>query len=639
MQQNWRMDTYAPHLSYLLQRFLRRGYRMALVKYIEKQAETVRLLLAKGVKTAASGVAFLKVGFAACAFGALTAHALGLAALPLEARLVALLLCAGFFTAIALSYRRLNRSLETHAVINTAVHSAQTGGNAALFRWNLVSGEMFWFGDPARDLNLPGFRSPQNFRELRSYLHPDDNLYSRVSIALKGKPGFVAWPLRLSVGSGDWSNFVLRGTISYDPVFGGLTLNGMVLRADTNAKSGNEPSPALMAALEALPVSFALWDADERLILCNRRFRQIYKLPATVAVAGAALADLQAQTKEQILQGRRKQALEAGRFHLFDTELSDGTWLQVGEQWTADGSIVSVGTDITALKLSENRLYGREQHLKAKVSDLELTRHRLERKAAELRDLIESQNDEKLRAEEANQSKSEFLANVSHELRTPLNAIIGFSEMMQQELFGPIQNTKYASYVDDILASGRYLLEFINDILDMSKIEAGRMNLAPELLTIGGIFSDSMKVVGPAARERGVTLVQGGNPQLLVFGDERALKQIIINLLANAVKFTLPGGKVMLRAYRYKGSVRIAITDTGVGIAKHDLNRLGRPFEQIENQLTKGHKGTGLGLAISRSLVEMHGGKLDIKSKVGEGTTVTCILPGHVDKYEAAAAA
>jgi two-component system cell cycle sensor histidine kinase PleC len=172
----------------------------------------------------------------------------------------------------------------------------------------------------------------------------------------------------------------------------------------------------------------------------------------------------------------------------------------------------------------------------------------------------------------------------------------------------------------------------INDILDMSKIEAGRVTLSPEWVTLGSLFTECLKVVHPAALERNVQLLQGGNPQVSVFGDKRAIKQVLINLLANAVKFTMPGGKVMLRAYRYRGSVRIAITDTGVGIAKHDLGRLGKPFEQVENQLTKGHKGTGLGLAISRSLVEMHGGKLDIKSRVGEGTTVTCILPVNEEK-------
>jgi two-component system cell cycle sensor histidine kinase PleC len=172
----------------------------------------------------------------------------------------------------------------------------------------------------------------------------------------------------------------------------------------------------------------------------------------------------------------------------------------------------------------------------------------------------------------------------------------------------------------------------INDILDMSKIEAGRLTLSPEWVALGPLFDECLRVVHPAALDRKVQLLQARNANIPVFGDKRALKQILINLLSNAVKFTLPGGKVLLRAYRYKGTVRIAITDTGVGIAKHEIGRLGRPFEQVQNQLTKGHKGTGLGLAITRSLAELHGGKVEIKSKAGEGTTVTCILPGHEEK-------
>jgi two-component system, cell cycle sensor histidine kinase PleC len=274
----------------------------------------------------------------------------------------------------------------------------------------------------------------------------------------------------------------------------------------------------------------------------------------------------------------------------------------------------------------------REQQMRARVAGFEQSRRQLEIQTRQLRELAESYNEEKIRAEAANLAKSEFLANVSHELRTPLNAIIGFSEMMRDGILGPIGNPKYESYINDINASGRYLLEMINDILDMSKIEAGRVTLSPEWVQLEQLFTECLKVVHPSALVRNVELIQAGNSQVSLFADRRALKQILINVLSNAVKFTMPGGKVLLRAYRYRGSVRIAITDTGVGIAKHNLGRLGRPFEQVENQLTKGHKGTGLGLAISRSLVELHGGKLDIKSKVGEGTTVTCILPVSEEK-------
>jgi two-component system cell cycle sensor histidine kinase PleC len=153
------------------------------------------------------------------------------------------------------------------------------------------------------------------------------------------------------------------------------------------------------------------------------------------------------------------------------------------------------------------------------------------------------------------------------------------------------------------------------------------MTLMREMLNLSEIIAESIRVVQPTAGERNIRLETQGNTGLELPGDRRALKQVLINLLSNAVKFTPVGGQVSLRAYRYRGSVRLAISDTGVGIPRHEIAKLGRPFEQVENQFTKGHKGTGLGLAISRSIVELHGGRVEIKSRLGEGTTVTCILP------------
>jgi two-component system cell cycle sensor histidine kinase PleC len=220
-----------------------------------------------------------------------------------------------------------------------------------------------------------------------------------------------------------------------------------------------------------------------------------------------------------------------------------------------------------------------------------------------------------------------------------LNAVIGFSEVMQQALFGPLGHPKYQEYSRDIYTSGAYLLEVINDILDMSKIEAGRMSLDIGKVDVGDIVADSMKVVSQTAAERGITLERHGPAHLTLEADRRAIKQVCLNLLSNAVKFTRDGGSVDVHLSRVRGQVKIAIKDSGIGIPEADIAKLGRPFEQVENQFSKSHQGSGLGLAISRALVELHGGSLKITSREGQGTTVTCLLPLHAVIDEAPLAA
>ena len=177
----------------------------------------------------------------------------------------------------------------------------------------------------------------------------------------------------------------------------------------------------------------------------------------------------------------------------------------------------------------------------------------------------------------------------------------------------------------------------INDILDMSKIEAGRLSLDVDSVDVADIIEDSMKVVSQAAAERNITLGRHGPSRLMLEADRRALKQVFLNLLANAVKFTRDGGSVDVHLSRTRGHVRIAIKDTGIGIPDADIAKLGRPFEQVENQFSKSHQGSGLGLAISRALVELHGGTLQIKSREGQGTTVTCTLPAKAQTAESEA--
>ena len=232
----------------------------------------------------------------------------------------------------------------------------------------------------------------------------------------------------------------------------------------------------------------------------------------------------------------------------FEAQLDDGNWLHISERRTKDGGYVSVGTDITRIKEHEQKLVDNDLRLRATVIDLKRSQAELERQAIELADLAEKYSEEKNRAEEANQTKSKFLANMSHELRTPLNAIIGFSEIMESGMFGTLGSEKYQEYCHDILTSGHYLLEVINDILDMSKIEAGRMKLDMEQLDLSKTLAESLRVVSGRADDKNLSLDADIDSTISVVADRRAVKQIIVNLLSNAVKFTPDGGKVVVRS-------------------------------------------------------------------------------------------
>ncbi|MFL6825338.1 MAG: sensor histidine kinase, partial [Bradyrhizobium sp.] len=250
-------------------------------------------------------------------------------------------------------------------------------------------------------------------------------------------------------------------------------------------------------------------------------------------------------------------------------------------------------------------------------------------------DLARKYEMEKVRAEAANQAKSEFLANMSHELRTPLNAINGFSEIMAAEMYGPLGDNRYGDYARDILSSGQHLLALINDILDMSKIEAGRMKLDMEQLDLSKLLAESVRVVSGRAEDKHLTLDADIESTISVVADRRAVKQIIVNLLSNAVKFTPDNGKVVVRGQMRNDSIVLLIADTGIGIAPDSLRRLGKPFEQVESQLTKTYPGSGLGLAIARSLTNLHGGSMKLRSKLGVGTVVRVVLPCDAQRARA----
>ncbi len=377
----------------------------------------------------------------------------------------------------------------------------------------------------------------------------------------------------------------------------------------------------LRDAIESTSEAFVLWDRNGRLVMCNKNFRSYFQLEQDVLTTGVGREQVERAARQAI---RQEYPAPGGRRGVREAELTDGRWVQISERPTAEAGLVVTAADITVLKTQEEVRRIKEEELRRAVINLEQSQEQLS-------ELARKYEAEKIRAEGASQAKSEFLANMSHELRTPLNAINGFSEIMAAEMYGPVGDPRYRDYARDILHSGQHLLNLINDILDMSKIEAGKLSLHFEPVELEEIAEEALRLVRNRAESAGLALVLDFADLPAVEADHRAVKQVLLNLLSNAIKFTPRGGRITVRAERREDPlgerVRISVQDTGIGISAQDLERLARPFEQVESQHSKTTQGSGLGLALTKSLVEMHGGLLDLKSAPGQGTTASFSLP------------
>jgi signal transduction histidine kinase len=352
-------------------------------------------------------------------------------------------------------------------------------------------------------------------------------------------------------------------------VFRGYRGVGADETASMEARARAEKAEAvLLESIENISEGFALYDERGGLVLCNSKYRDI-----------------------ALEQAERR--APGGSGHV-EQQLPDGRWVLMREWRTKSGGTIGILTDISELKEREDELRVAKEH-----------------------------------AELANRAKSEFLANMSHELRTPLNAIIGFSELMKSEVFGPVGDERYKAYSNDICDSGIHLLQIINDILDLSKIEAARFELHDEALHVPDTVRSAVRIINQRAADAGVEVIaeiEPGLPALLA--DERCVKQILLNLLSNAVKFTLSGGTITVRGrISEDGDMHIAVADTGIGIAERDLPKALASFSQVDSAFTRKYQGTGLGLPLTKKLTELHGGALKIESRVNVGTTVTAVFP------------
>jgi two-component system cell cycle sensor histidine kinase PleC len=512
-----------------------------------------------------------------------------------------------------------------YETVRSRIDTALNRGRCGLWDWDLARGRIFWSQSMFDILGLKAKDDLLTFGDVNKLVHPDDlQLYELATDLAEARATTIDHAFRMRHAAGHWVWLRARCELVRQAGDPGLHLIGIAVDV-TEQKSLVEKTMAadmrLRDAIETIPEAFVLWDAENRLVLCNSNFQELHNLADDDIASGAPYESVVAAGSKPVVRNKivtGGPAIPGAR--TFEAQLEDGRWLHISERRTKDGGYVSVGTDITALKTHEEKLIDSERRLMATVSDLRASQQRTA-------ELAEKYATEKTRAEEANQAKSKFLANMSHELRTPLNAIIGFSEIMGSGMFGPLGAEKYREYCSDIHGSGQYLLDVINDILDMSKIEAGRIRLDFEDLDLDSLLNESMRVVSSRAQEKRLEVSSRISSDLRLRADRRAVKQVALNLLSNAVKFTPAGGRITVRGRASSECIVLGIADSGIGIAKDALAKLGRPFEQVESQLTKSHQGSGLGLAIAKSLVELHGGRMRIRSRLGKGTLVVVRLP------------
>ncbi len=528
---------------------------------------------------------------------------------------------------------------QTLAIATERMDKALDRGHCGLWDWDIARGRIFWSKSMYDILGLEAKGEFLSYGEVAERLHVDDDPLDRlVDVMLRGGRPAIDQEFRMKHKDGHWVWLRARAELSQAPGQDAPNLVGIAIDITEQKrldKLNQEAELRLRDAIENVSEAFVLWDSDNKLVMCNTKYQQLNNLPASVCRPGSRYEDVMLVAREPVIRRRTPVSADmsgpcvpdGADGNTFEVQLNDGRWLQINERRTKDGGFVSVGTDISNLKLQEEKLLESERELMNTVRDLQKSRMELEQQSQRLADLAEKYAREKARAESANRSKSEFLANMSHELRTPLNAIIGFSEVIEQQLFGQVQVPKYLDYAHDIHSSGQYLLDVINDILDMSKIEAGRVTLEIEKCDVTSVIEEALRIVSGRAQEGKVSLRKDLPETLHAMADIRSLKQVLINVLANGVKFTPAGGSVTISARRSSRKVEIVIADSGIGIPANQISKLGRPFEQVENQLTKTRSGSGLGLAISNSLIRLNDGDLHIASEQGKGTTVTVTLP------------
>lgn len=538
-------------------------------------------------------------------------------------------------------YAQRQRACQAGASANrmsTLADLALSHGQCGLWDWEISKDSIFW-SDSMHHLLGRQADGSKDCARISARLHPEDaGLLDRIREAVASGEREFGNMFRMRDELGNWRWLRMRA-IAVDTAradkarFLGIVMD--VTQERVLEEETRRADARLRDAIESLSEAFVLWDQNNRLVLCNSKYQALHGLPTDLIQRGTPYKSLMAAAEAPLVQIEIDHGSQPDTgARTYEAQLQDGRWLLINERPTRDGGFVSVGTDITARKAQESRLIENERRLQSTISDLGNSREAFRRQAGQLAELADRYLEQKAEAVSANRMKAEFLANMNHEIRTPLNHIIGFAEMIETQVFGPCGSERYVEYARHIGASGTSLMTIIADILDMARIEAGRVTLEREEIPLGELLETATAQVEDAALAKDIRLEidpTTADPagQRPLFVDPNAIRQALGHLLRNSIRLSPNGGRVALRARASGDHVNIFIADRGCELSAGEIGTMANPFGHIDRMLQDGCKGSGLGLPIARALIELHGGTIRMRSSRKTGSLIMIHLPAR----------
>lgn len=477
--------------------------------------------------------------------------------------------------------------------------------HAGIWDWDMQSGKLYVSPAFARSLGWPDTDAAHiTLEEINALFHPDDldHHFQLIDRIFAREVDHYDNEHRFRMPDGDYRWFRSIGSAVRDDQGRTTRMTGMITDIDTERRNADElriSERRIASLLDNSPAAIYFKDADLRFVMANKRYQEVYGF-CTNDIIGKTSAELFGDQMGEEFTGHDREVFVRRTPITREERIGGAIYLTTKFPIIDDdGELVGIG--------------GIETDISQRVEDEQMYR--------EARD----------EAEAANRAKSAFLANMSHELRTPLNSVIGFSDSLLEGTLGEIHNHLHREYLVIIRTAGEHLLNLINDILDLSRIEAGKMELDETQFDILDVFNSTLRLTSERAGTAGIlifTEIDDNVPKLIA--DERQIQQVLINLVSNAIKFTDPGGRITMSALKTNnGEFEIRVSDTGIGISAEDLERIQQPFVQVADAMTRQHSGSGLGLAIVRSIATLHGGTFDIESTPGQGTTGKVTLPAN----------